>query len=150
MRTRVAIGLAGILGLIAMVAIVDFDAARSGALAAWSQIKAIRVLGAKALTVRSSHSHIVHAGHEAIELGTVPIAPDGSFSIEVTADMPLALQAVDAEGRSELNEMSWIYVRPGEQRGCVGCHHKRQVTPLDAGEIPLALKTRPLDSSEPA
>jgi len=110
----------------------------------WEQIRAIRVLGAKALTTRSSHSHIVHAGHETVELGTVPIAPDGSFYVEVPADLPLALQAVDAEGRSELNEMSWIYVRPGETRSCVGCHHARRAAPpLEIG-LSRAMRTRPL------
>ncbi|MFH1266149.1 MAG: hypothetical protein ABIK89_10515, partial [Planctomycetota bacterium] len=112
--------------------------------AGWSHVRAIRVFAGKGLTTRSSHSYIVHAGSEAIELGTVPLAPDGSFSVEVPADTPLALQAVDAEGRSELNEMSWIYVRPGERRGCVGCHHTRQATPISAGSLPLALGTRPL------
>ena len=79
-------------------------------------MRAIRVLGGKGLTNRSSHSYIVHAGGEVTELGTAPLAPDGSFYIEVPADRAIAFQAVDAEGRSELNEMSWIYVRPGEQR----------------------------------
>jgi HEAT repeat protein len=110
----------------------------------WPQIRAIRVLGARALTTRSSHSHIVHAGHETVELGTVPIAPDGSFYVEVPADLPLALQAVDAEGRSELNEMSWIYVRPGETRSCLGCHHERNATPpLEIG-LSQAMRARPL------
>jgi len=112
--------------------------------AGWSHVRAIRVLAGKGLTVRSSHSYIVHAGNETVELGTVPLAPDGSFAVEVPADTPIALQAVDAEGRSELNEMSWIYVRPGEQRGCVGCHHTRQATPSWPGPMPLALSTRPL------
>jgi len=97
--------------------------------AGWDNVRAIRVLGAVALTTRSSHSHIVHVGHETVELGTVPLAPDGSFFVEVPADMPLALQAVDAEGRSELNEMSWLYVRPGERRSCIGCHQPRESTP---------------------
>ena len=110
----------------------------------WEQVRAIRVLGGLALTTRSSHSHIVHAGHQTVELGSVPLAPDGSFSIEVPADVPLALQAVDAEGRSELNEMSWIYVRPGEQRSCIGCHHSRGLTPPARGEMSLALRARPL------
>ena len=87
--------------------------------AGWPHIRAVRVLAAKGLTVRSSHSYIVHAGSEVTELGTIPLAPDGSFHIEVPADTPLSLQMVDAEGRSELNEMSWIFVRPGEQRSCV-------------------------------
>ena len=97
--------------------------------AGWPHVRAIRVLAAKGLTTRSSHSYIVHAGSEVIELGTVPLASDGSFFVEVPADTPLALQAVDAEGRSELNEMSWIYVRPGEHRSCVGCHQGRSLAP---------------------
>ncbi len=112
--------------------------------AGWPHIRAIRVIAAKGLTTRSSHSYIVHAGSEGIELGTVPLAPDGSFSIEVPADTPVAFQAVDAEGRSELNEMSWIYVRPGERRGCVGCHQTRQATPVSHGALPMALGTHPL------
>ena len=97
--------------------------------AGWSHVRAVRVLAGKGLTIRSSHAYIVHAGSEVTELGTVPLAPDGSVSLEVPADTPIAFQAVDAEGRSELNEMSWIYVRPGERRACLGCHQPRQATP---------------------
>ena len=110
----------------------------------WAQVRAIRVLGARGLTTRSSHSHIVHAGHETVELGAVPIAADGSFYVEVPADLPLALQAVDAEGRSELNEMSWIYVRPGERRACVGCHHARRAAPRPDSGLSDALREPPL------
>lgn len=110
----------------------------------WERIRAIRVLGAVPLTTRSSHSHIVHVGHETVELGTVPLAADGSFSVEVPADMPLALQAVDAEGRSELNEMSWLYVRPGERRSCLGCHQPRDAAPSFAGRLADALRAPPV------
>ncbi len=112
--------------------------------AGWDRVRAVRVLGAIPLTVRSSHSHIVHVGHETVELGTVPLAPDGSFFVEVPADMPLALQAVDAEGRSELNEMSWLYVRPGERRSCVGCHQPREAAPAAAAGGMQALRSPPL------
>ncbi len=112
--------------------------------AGWPHVRAIRVLAGKGLTVRSSHSYIVHAGNETTELGTVPLAPDGSFAVEVPADTPIAFQAVDAEGRSELNEMSWIYVRPGERRGCVGCHQTRQVSPPHAVTEMQAMRTPPL------
>ena len=112
--------------------------------AEWAQIKAVRVLGALALTTRSSHSHIVHAGHQTVELGVVPVAPDGSFYIEVPADLPIALQGVDAEGRSELNEMSWIYVRPGEKRACLGCHNPREAAPPRDGRLSMALQSKPL------
>ncbi len=112
--------------------------------AGWEHVRAIRVLAGKGLTTRSSHSYIVHAGNETIELGTVPLAPDGSFCIEVPADTPLALQAVDAEGRAELNEMSWISVRPGERRSCVGCHQPRQFAPIADAPQAMALLTPPL------
>ena len=112
--------------------------------AGWSHVRAIRVLAGKGLTLRSSHSYIVHAGSEVTELGTVPLAPDGSFSVEVPADTAIAFQAVDAEGRSELNEMSWIYVRPGESRGCVGCHQPRQTAPPNASQTMQAMRSRPL------
>jgi hypothetical protein len=64
----------------------------------WGQIRAIRVLRSRGVSMRSSHWDFVHQGKEVTELGTVPIGPDGSFSVEVPADVPLALQAVDAEG----------------------------------------------------
>jgi HEAT repeat protein len=112
--------------------------------AGWPHVRAIRVLAGKGLTTRSSHSYIVHAGSEAVELGTVPLAADGSFCVEVPADLAIAFQAVDAEGRSELNEMSWIYVRPGERRSCLGCHQSRQAAPACASSMPMASQTRPL------
>ncbi|MFV1965281.1 MAG: HEAT repeat domain-containing protein, partial [Pirellulaceae bacterium] len=112
--------------------------------AGWPHVRAIRVLAGQGLTTRSSHSYIVHAGSDVSELGTVPLAPDGSFCIEVPANTPLALQAVDAEGRSELNQMSWISVRPGERRGCVGCHHTRQAASPHGSALPLAVQAAPL------
>lgn len=112
--------------------------------AGWANVRAIRVLAGKGLTMRSSHSYIVHAGSEVTELGTVPLAPDGSFAVEVPADTAIAFQAVDAEGRSELNEMSWIYVRPGETRGCVGCHQPRQTAPPHSVPMLQATQARPL------
>jgi len=89
----------------------------------------------------------VHAGSEVTELGTVPLAADGSFAVEVPADTPIAFQAVDGEGRSELNEMSWIFVRPGETRGCVGCHQPRQASPTVPLTSVQALRVKPLSLS---
>jgi HEAT repeat protein len=109
----------------------------------WRQVRAIRVLAGVPLTNRSSHADIVHTGIVVEELGTVPLTPDGSFFIEVPADRPISFQAVDAEGRSELNEMSWIYVRPGERRSCVGCHQPRQAAPAIGAGVPRAMGARP-------
>jgi len=108
-----------------------------------SRIQAVRVYEGRPLTTRSVGHHLVHIGVEAVELGTVPLAPDGSFYVEVPADRPLALQAVDAEGRSVVNELTWIYVRPGERRTCVGCHEPRLRAPEAAGSA-LAVHSEPL------
>ncbi|MFV1967241.1 MAG: HEAT repeat domain-containing protein, partial [Pirellulaceae bacterium] len=91
------------------------------------RIKAIRVFEGRPLTTRMLtvvpyHGGVNHIGTEAVELGVAPLCPDGSFYVEVPADRALAFQAIDAEGRGVINELSWIYVRPGERRGCVGCH----------------------------
>lgn len=118
----------------------------------WDHIRAIRVMRSRGVSMRSSHWDFVHQGKEVTELGTVPIGPDGSFAVEVPADVPLALQAVDAEGRSELNEMSWIYVRPGEVRSCAGCHDPRGAAPPVDGRLTEVFRTRPLkllDQGEP-
>ncbi|MBM3860228.1 MAG: hypothetical protein FJ395_11330 [Verrucomicrobia bacterium] len=112
--------------------------------AGWQHVRAMRVIGSRGLNYRSSHSYIVHTGTDVVELGTVPLMPDGSFAVEVPADMAVAFQAVDAEGRSELNEMSWIYVRPKEVRGCIGCHQPRQATPVPARGVIQALREPPL------
>lgn len=112
--------------------------------AGWGHVRAIRVLAGYGLTLRSSHSYLVHAGSEVVELGTVPLAPDGSFAVEVPADTAIALQAVDAEGRSELNQMSWMTLRPGETRGCIGCHQPREAAPPPAGGFARSLTVKPL------
>jgi HEAT repeat protein len=118
----------------------------------WDQIRAVRVLRSRGVSLRSSHWDFVHQGKEVIELGTVPIGPGGSLAVEVPADVPLAFQAVDAEGRSELNEMSWIYVRPGEVRSCTGCHEPRRSAPPVDGQLADLLRVPPirlLEQGEP-
>ncbi|MDP6544506.1 MAG: HEAT repeat domain-containing protein [Phycisphaerae bacterium] len=106
------------------------------------RIKAIRVYEGRPFTIEPTKAIYVHIGTVGIELGTVPLASDGSFYIEVPADRPLALQAIDGEGRAVINELSWIYTRPGEQRACVGCH-----APVDAAPSMTpakAMRSRPL------
>ncbi|MHC4800446.1 MAG: HzsA-related protein, partial [Planctomycetota bacterium] len=90
-----------------------------------SRIKAVRIVRGKPFTLRSAKHRFAHIGVEGVELGTVPLAPDGSFYVEVPADVALSIQAIDAEGRSVINETSWIYVRPGERLSCIGCHNHR-------------------------
>ncbi len=98
--------------------------------AEWARVRAVRIYMGKPLALRSARHQYGHIGSVGVDLGTFPIMPDGSFNVEVPADVPLAIQAVDAEGRAVVNELSWIYTRPGEFRSCVGCHADRNATPL--------------------
>ena len=62
-------------------------------------------------------------------LGTAEVGADGSTAFEVPADTPLQFQALDANGMAVMTMRSLVYVRPGEEIGCVGCHEPRRDTP---------------------
>ncbi|MBI4606842.1 MAG: HEAT repeat domain-containing protein [Planctomycetes bacterium] len=115
-----------------------------------SRIKAVRIFEAVPFTNRPARHPYAHVGVDATELGTAPLWPDGSFHVEVPADRALAIQLIDGEGRSVLNELSWIYVRPGERRACTGCHEPKNEGPpnrpamaLSAAPVPLLGKGKP-------
>lgn len=61
-------------------------------------------------------------------LGEVPVEADGSFNIEVPADVPIELQTVDEDGLA-LATCGWIWVKQRENRGCIGCHEDPERTP---------------------
>ncbi|MBE0536251.1 MAG: HEAT repeat domain-containing protein, partial [Phycisphaerae bacterium] len=105
--------------------------------------KAVRILEGRPFTLRSAMHRFGHIGVEGVELGTVPLAADGSFYVEVPADRALAIQLVDAEGRNVVNELSWLYVRPGERLSCVGCHNPRTAGPQRMTS-PLAGRAEPM------
>ena len=59
-------------------------------------------------------------------LGTVPVEEDGSAHFRVPAEKPLYFQAVDADGKAVRTMLSEVYLLPGENRGCIGCHEQVQ------------------------
>lgn len=61
-------------------------------------------------------------------LGEVPVEEDGSFNVEVPADIPIELQLLDEHGMS-LRSCGWIWVKNNEPRGCIGCHEDPELTP---------------------
>ena len=77
-----------------------------------------------------------HGGTFARVLGTVPLASDGSFAIEVPADRLLHLQVLDEDRNVVGNQTVWMHARPGEVKGCVGCHEP----PDTAALAPPSLK----------
>lgn len=58
-------------------------------------------------------------------LGTVPVEADGSAYFEAPARTPLLFQALDAQGRAVQTMRSLVYLQPGENETCIGCHEHR-------------------------
>jgi hypothetical protein len=59
---------------------------------------------------------------EPVLLGQTVPERDGSFYVEVPADRPLRIELIDGPGRTVRAEQGWFWMRPSEQRVCVGCH----------------------------
>jgi hypothetical protein len=62
-------------------------------------------------------------------LGEAPVEPDGSFYVEVPADTPFYIETLDGEGNVLQTMRSWMWVRRGSRRGCVGCHENKELAP---------------------
>ncbi len=71
-------------------------------------------------------------------LGTVPVAEDGSAWFEVPANMPIAVQPLDAEGKALQLMRSWFTAMPGEAVSCVGCHESVNSGPPSRPTVALA------------
>jgi hypothetical protein len=71
-------------------------------------------------------------------LGEAPIEQDGSFYIAVPPDRPVRFELLNAEHKVVRAQQSWLWARPGEEHGCVGCHEDRAVAPEN--RWPLALR----------
>ncbi len=84
-----------------------------------------------------------HVGTHARVLGTVPLAADGSFSIQAPADRLIHCQVLDSDRRVVGNQLIWMHVRPGERRSCVGCHEDPDATMLPTHR-PQALRIAPV------
>ncbi len=68
-------------------------------------------------------------------LGYVPIEPDGSVRVKVPANVAFQISVVDANGqRLFAPHHAWLYLLPGEEVKCNGCHvpqaQQTQVTGL--------------------
>ncbi|HTL15748.1 MAG TPA: hypothetical protein VL793_00845 [Patescibacteria group bacterium] len=55
-------------------------------------------------------------------LGEIEVQSDGSFMAEVPADTPLGFETLNEQGTVLRREAPLIWVRPGENRSCIGCH----------------------------
>ena len=62
--------------------------------------------------------------------GTVPIHEDGSVNFKVPPCRMLYFQVLDEQYRAVHTMRSWVSTRPGEYRGCTGCHEAHNSAPV--------------------
>jgi hypothetical protein len=72
------------------------------------------------LEPQPSHAHL---------LGQAPVEKDGSFYVAVPSDVPVRFELLDTAGRVIKAQQSWLWTRPGEENGCVGCHEDKAMAP---------------------
>jgi len=75
-------------------------------------------------------------------LGIVEVEPDGSFYLKVAADTPFRILVLGEDGTSLRNSCAWLWLRPNERRGCIGCHEDHELVPENT--VPLAVKKMPV------
>lgn len=86
-----------------------------------------------------------HTGTQARVLGTIPLASDGSFFVEIPADRLVHCQVLDSDRRVVNNQLIWMYARPGETKSCIGCHEMPDRATMAAGELfPSSARVSPV------
>jgi HEAT repeat protein len=95
--------------------------------------------------VQMGQSIAANAAFRTRILGTTPVHADGSFYVEVPADVPLRFELLDENGRMLVHETEFNSVRAGETKGCIGCHENRRTStpnrrPLALGQPPVSIR----------
>ena len=77
-------------------------------------------------------------------LGKVPVASDGSVLVYLPMGVPLGFDTLDAQGHLLRHQPAFVWLQPGENRACVGCHEPRNhsprnIRPLAAMRDPASL-----------
>ena len=78
-----------------------------------------------------------------IVLGEAPVEADGSFYVQIAANRAVRFVLLDEQGKVVREEQSWIWTRPGEQRGCTGCHGDKAMAPADRWPMVLRKQDPP-------
>ena len=117
------------------------DAARTGHLQP-GEVKSVRLIEGVASTPGAPTSPVSPAISRRL-IGEAPVEADGSYNLFVPADTPLLLQTVDENGLA-LGTCGWIWVKPQEKRGCIGCHEDPERVPENKFVLALHHDSRPL------
>lgn len=73
--------------------------------------------------------------------GVVHVKKDGSFYLKVMADTPFRIRTLDEGGNIINGPCKWLWLRPNERRGCIGCHEDPELVPEN--KVSLAIKKSP-------
>jgi hypothetical protein len=76
-------------------------------------------------------------------MGLIPVEKDGSFFLKIKADTPFKLRMLDSKGTLLQNSCNWMWLRPNERRGCVGCHEDPAEVPQN--RVPEAVRKSPVE-----
>jgi hypothetical protein len=74
--------------------------------------------------------------------GTVRVMEDGSFYLKVMADIPFRIRTLDEKNNVISDPCSWLWLRPNERRGCIGCHEDPELVPEN--RVALAVTKSPV------
>ena len=74
--------------------------------------------------------------------GVVEVEEDGSFQLKIMADTPFRIRTLDKDGNVVNGPCSWLWLRPNERRGCIGCHEDPELAPENI--VSLAIRKPPV------
>ncbi|MFZ0280881.1 MAG: hypothetical protein WAL29_04485 [Bacteroidales bacterium] len=74
--------------------------------------------------------------------GEVRVMEDGSFYLKVMADIPFRIRTLDEKNNVISDPCSWLWLRPNERRGCIGCHEDPELVPEN--RVALAVTKDPV------
>jgi hypothetical protein len=72
----------------------------------------------------------------------VEVEKDGSFQLKAMADIPFRIRTLDEKGNVVNGPCSWLWLRPNERRGCIGCHEDPELVPEN--KVSLAIRKPPV------
>ena len=109
-------------------------------------VKSLRIVGVIPKVQPHMNSPVLSVSAEdtgKFVLGTVPVEDDGSVYFRVPSGIPYFFQALDEDGVMLQTMRSLVYLMPGEQSACIGCHENRDTTFATSYTMPKAVTRKP-------
>jgi len=110
------------------------------------QVKSLRIVGVIPKVQPQMNSPVLGVSAEdtgKFVLGTVPVEDDGSVYFRVPSSIPYFFQVLDENGMMLQTMRSLVYLMPGEQSACIGCHENRDTVVGTLSAMPKAMTRKP-------